>query len=187
MAISSDDGFRKSKYIIMEFEVEDIAVTYDRENNGKVSDISLEIEVKRQKKDGTTQKSKVFIDGKFKRDARGIVEGWGSGFRIKEFVLACVPGLKFGVDDLGRITDDVWDKCKGKSFHLLKYISLKDDGTETYRNYTNFAADAPGLEKKFFKDVENDRIYKYEPSLATDADTSFPFPEVEDGKEDMVI
>lgn len=185
MGISSDSGFSKSKYMIIPYIVKNIGVTMFKENtnNGKTVDISLEVAVERTKKDGTLQESKVFIDGNYKKNLNGIVEGWGSAFKIKEFILACNPGLKFETDDQGRIADEVWEKCMDKEFFVLKYISTKDNGEETYRTYGNFAADMLKLEQKFLKDVSKNMAYKYAPELADKAD-EVPFPEVE---EDTVI
>ena len=103
MGISSDSGFSKSKYMIIPYIVKNIGVTMFKENtnNGKTVDISLEVAVERTKKDGTLQESKVFIDGNYKKNLNGIVEGWGSAFKVKEFIVACNPGLKFETDDQG--------------------------------------------------------------------------------------
>jgi hypothetical protein len=178
MAVSSiDSGFKKSKYIIMPFTVKNIEVTMFRTNpnSGKMVDISLEIDIEREKKDGTTQTSKLFIDGNYKKNINNVVEGWGSAFKIKEFILACNPGLKFETDDAGRIPDDVWQKCIEKEIYVLKYLSTKDNGEELYRTYSNFDKDMLKLEQKFIKDVSKDKVYKYTPKLSDDE--SVPFPE----------
>jgi len=178
MAISSESGgFSKSKYMILQFTVKDISLEYNKQNNGKTTDISLEVSVERVKKDGLVQDSKLYVGGNYKKDGNGVVGAWGSAFKIKEFILACVPGLKFSADDQGKIADDIFQQCIDKEIFVLKYLSTKDNGEETYRTYNIFSDDMMKLEKKFLKDVERSMVYKYSPELASD-DTSFkPFPE----------
>lgn len=116
------------------------------------------------------------ITGEFKKDAAGRVEGWGSAFRIRDFLLRM--GYEGQLNTDNSIPKEVFDILPGKKFLRLSYVSgTKKNGKKRYSDWAEIATleeGASSLEKRFAESVAKGFPRNYRPELAeSKEDTSF--------------
>lgn len=124
-----------------------------QQDKGK-ADLSLTIKMQVPKKDGGTYESTLYVNGKWQRDANGMVTGKGSAFKVLDiFNKLKVEGI---VKSDEPIPAEMLQACIGKQLVFINYKANKKDGTVGSRNWDlvqdgEWDGAAANLEGKFIK------------------------------------
>jgi len=150
------------------------------------SDVALKILFpERQRKDGSTFQPSMTVYGDFERDARGLVTGWGSAFKIDRLINH-IGGWNQELQSQ-EVPVEALNMLIAKEVYHLQYCKgLTPGGQRQMVNYQIVAGlvenDQPGdrwLLENFRRQVDADKIKNYDPDAwdrAGNHDLRMPSP-----------
>lgn len=178
MGLQGKEQITGGNYFVKQMAILEAKFRYRQplqENGEKIYDVILELKLKGGKKDGGFYETNFSVFGNYKWDElTNTVKDWGSAFKVRHLINK--TNIKdFGTDDIGVIDSFVADALLGRTFYLLSYRYIKDNGEVGYRNFDIVGSNEEEVKKAFLKAVDSEyKPYKYTPAEGTE-DASFNY------------